>query len=39
MPKFDTVVVGGGIMGLGVAYNLLRKGKKVHVLEGDYLNA
>ena len=26
-------------MGLSVAYNLLRKGKKVHVLEGDYLNA
>ncbi len=39
MPKFDTVVVGGGVMGLAVAYNLLRKGQKVHVLEGDYLNA
>lgn len=39
MPKFDTLVVGGGAMGLGVAYNLIKNGKKVHVLEGDYLNA
>ena len=39
MPKFDVIVVGGGAMGLSVAYNLLRKGKKVHVLEGSYLNA
>ncbi|MBT3285528.1 FAD-binding oxidoreductase [Candidatus Bathyarchaeota archaeon] len=39
MAKYDVIVVGGGAMGLSVAYNLLRKGKKVHVLEGDYLNA
>ena len=39
MPKFDTIVVGGGAMGLSVAYNLLRRGRKIHVLEGDYLNA
>ena len=39
MPKYDTIVVGGGAMGLCVAYNLMRSDKKVHVLEGDYLNA
>ena len=35
----ENLVVGGGAMGLSVAYNLLKRGGKVHVLEGDYLNA
>lgn len=39
MTKTETIVVGGGAMGLSVAYNLARRGRKVHVLEGDYLNA
>jgi len=37
--KVDTVVIGGGAMGLSVGYNLLKKGLKTIVLEGDYLNA
>ena len=37
--KIENLVVGGGAMGLSVAYNLLKKGRKAHVLEGDYLNA
>jgi len=35
MPKYEAIIVGGGAMGLSVAYNLMRRGKKVHVLEGD----
>jgi sarcosine oxidase subunit beta len=35
----ETVVVGGGAMGLSVGYNLLKMGMKTIVLEGDYLNA
>ena len=30
----DVVVVGGGIAGLSVAYNIAKAGKKVVVLEG-----
>jgi sarcosine oxidase subunit beta len=37
--KFDTVVVGGGAMGLSVGYNLLKRGVDAIVLEGSYLNA
>ena len=37
--KFDTIVVGGGAMGLSVSYNLLKLGVDNIVLEGDYLNA
>jgi heterotetrameric sarcosine oxidase beta subunit len=34
------VIVGGGIMGVGLAYNLCRRGMKdVALLEGGYLNA
>jgi sarcosine oxidase subunit beta len=37
--KVETLVIGGGAVGLSIAYNLMRKGKEAHVLEGDYLNA
>ncbi len=37
--KVDTLVIGGGAMGLSVGYNLLKKGIRTIVLEGDYLNA
>ncbi|MGD2201547.1 MAG: FAD-dependent oxidoreductase, partial [Candidatus Bathyarchaeota archaeon] len=37
--KIENLVVGGGAMGLSVAYNLIKKGREAHVLEGDYLNA
>jgi sarcosine oxidase subunit beta len=37
--KINTVVVGGGAMGLSVAYNLLKRGFDALVIEGDYLNA
>lgn len=36
---FETIVIGGGAMGLSVAYNLLKRGRKIHVIEGSYLNA
>ena len=39
MPKYETIVIGGGAMGLSVAYNLIKRGREAHVLEGDYLNA
>ena len=39
MHKYETLVVGGGAMGLSVAYNLMRRGREAHVLEGNYLNA
>jgi sarcosine oxidase subunit beta len=35
----ENLVVGGGAMGLSIAYNLLKRDRKAHVLEGDYLNA
>ncbi|MGD2142028.1 MAG: FAD-binding oxidoreductase [Candidatus Bathyarchaeota archaeon] len=37
--EVENLVIGGGAMGLSVAYNLMRKGREVHVLEGSYLNA
>jgi sarcosine oxidase subunit beta len=37
--RIENLVVGGGAMGLSIAYNLLKRGRKAHVLEGDYLNA
>ena len=39
MTSFNTVVVGGGAIGLSVAYNLRKQGKSVLLLEGDYWNA
>jgi len=33
LSKYETIVVSGGVMSLSVAYNLLRLGKRVHVLE------
>ncbi len=39
MSKYDTVVVGGGAMGLGVGYNLVKRGVDTIVLEGSYLNS
>ncbi|MCJ7732019.1 FAD-binding oxidoreductase [Candidatus Bathyarchaeota archaeon] len=39
MTKYNTIIVGGGAMGLSVAYNLLKRGRTVLVLEGNYLNA
>jgi sarcosine oxidase subunit beta len=39
-PRAQVVIVGGGIMGLGLAYNLTRRGlRDVVVLERGYLNA
>ena len=38
--RADVVIVGGGIMGLGLAYNLCKRGvKDVVLLERGYLNA
>jgi glycine/D-amino acid oxidase-like deaminating enzyme len=37
--KVDTLVIGGGAMGLSVAYNLLKRGREIHVLEASYFNA
>lgn len=38
-PRYDAVIIGGGAMGLSVGYNLIKRGMKSIVLEGDYLNA
>lgn len=35
----DVIVIGGGVMGLSVGYNLAKKGLKTLILEGDYMNA
>ena len=37
--KIENLVVGGGAMGLSIAYGLMKQGKEAHVLEGSYLNA
>ena len=37
--RADVVIVGGGIMGLALAYELTRRGRDVLVLERAYLNA
>lgn len=39
MPKTDVLIVGGGTVGLCIAYNLTRKGVSVKVLEKSYMNA
>ena len=39
MKKVETLIIGGGAMGLSVAYNLIKRGKEAYVLEGDYFNA
>lgn len=37
-PAGETVIIGGGVMGLGIAYQLARRGRSdVHVLEQGYL--
>ncbi|KAI6230238.1 Peroxisomal sarcosine oxidase [Aphelenchoides fujianensis] len=33
MPEFDVIVVGAGVMGLGCAYQLAKRGKRVCVIE------
>lgn len=39
-PQGETVIIGGGIMGLGLAYELARRGRSdVHVLEQSYLTS
>jgi sarcosine oxidase subunit beta len=35
----ENLVVGGGAMGLSIAYGLMKQGRETHVLEGSYLNA
>ncbi len=35
-PKFDAVIIGGGIVGLSIGYNLAKKGSKIIVLEKKY---
>ena len=36
----ETVIIGGGIMGLGIAYELARRGRSdIHVLEKEYLTS
>jgi len=37
--KIENLVVGGGAMGLSIAYGLMKQGRDAHVLEGNYLNA
>jgi sarcosine oxidase subunit beta len=39
MKNYDTLIIGGGGMGLSIAYNLKKMGKPFHVLEGSYYNA
>ena len=35
LTKADVVVIGGGITGCSIAYNLSKRGKKVVVIEKD----
>ena len=37
--KIENLVVGGGAMGLSIAYGLMKQGRETVVLEGSYLNA
>ncbi len=37
--KTDVVVVGGGIAGVTIAYNLLRSGKKVVLIEDGFIGS
>ena len=37
--RVENLVVGGGAMGLSIAFGLMKKGREVRVIEGDYLNA
>ena len=37
--KIENLVVGGGAMGLSIAYGLMKQGRETLVLEGSYLNA
>ena len=37
--KADLIVIGGGAIGLGIAYHTAKKGLKTIVLEKDYLGS
>jgi sarcosine oxidase subunit beta len=37
--KVENLVIGGGAMGLSIAYHLLKRGQEVLVLEASYFNA
>ena len=37
--RIENLVVGGGAMGLSIAYGLMKRGREALVIEGDYLNA
>jgi sarcosine oxidase subunit beta len=39
MTHHEFIVVGGGVVGLSIAYNLMKKKKDVRVIEKSYLNA
>ena len=39
MTHSEYMIVGGGSVGLSIAYNLMKKKKDVHLLEKSYLNA
>ncbi len=39
MKKYDVVIIGGGVMGLSCSYFLLKKGKKVALIEKNEIGA
>ena len=39
MKEYDTLIVGGGGMGLSIAYNLKKRGKPYRILEGSFYNS